>query len=152
MDTSADEYYDLIDLMGEWEQQLEDHEPAKMKSRIERILLGMGFSEGDFERDTGECYVRHFSDDSLKRHEDSKLYGFSPMPTSLDGVRRDLKHGGPHSFTKEGYYALDPVTGRCECMASTYHGVRSALGMCKHERVRQLVHRMRNTQNYQNSM
>lgn len=54
MDTSANEYYDLIDLMGEWEQQLEDHEPAKMKSRIERILLGMGFSEGDFERDTGE--------------------------------------------------------------------------------------------------
>ena len=54
MDTSTDEYYDLIDLMGEWEQQLEDHEPAKMKSRIERILLGMGFSESDFERDTGE--------------------------------------------------------------------------------------------------
>jgi ATP-binding cassette subfamily F protein 3 len=54
MDTSADEYYDLIDLMGEWEQQLEDHEPAKMKSRIERILLGMGFKESDFGRDTGE--------------------------------------------------------------------------------------------------
>ena len=54
MDTSADEYYDLIDLMGEWEQQLEDHEPAKIKSRIERILLGMGFNESDFERDTGE--------------------------------------------------------------------------------------------------
>jgi len=54
MDTSTDEYYDLIDLMGEWEQQLEDHEPSKMKSRIERILLGMGFSESDFERDTGE--------------------------------------------------------------------------------------------------
>ncbi len=54
MDTSTDEYYDLIDLMGEWEQQLEDHEPAKMKSRIERILLGMGFNESDFERDTGE--------------------------------------------------------------------------------------------------
>ena len=54
MDTSADEYYDLIDLMGEWEQQLEDHEPTKMKSRIERILLDMGFSESDFERDTGE--------------------------------------------------------------------------------------------------
>ena len=54
MDTSTDEYYDLIDLMGEWEQQLEDHEPAKMKSRIERILLGMGFKNSDFERDTGE--------------------------------------------------------------------------------------------------
>ncbi|MEC8280095.1 MAG: ABC-F family ATP-binding cassette domain-containing protein [Verrucomicrobiota bacterium] len=54
MDTSTDEYYNLIDLMGEWEQQLEDHEPGKMKSRIERILHGMGFSESDFERDTGE--------------------------------------------------------------------------------------------------
>ncbi|MCH2073792.1 MAG: ATP-binding cassette domain-containing protein [Puniceicoccaceae bacterium] len=54
MDTSTDEYYELIDLMGEWEQQLEDHEPGKMKSRIERILHGMGFSESDFERDTGE--------------------------------------------------------------------------------------------------
>ncbi|MGZ0655238.1 ABC-F family ATP-binding cassette domain-containing protein [Coraliomargarita sp. W4R53] len=54
MDTSADEYYDLIDLMGEWEQQLEDHEPGKMKSRIERILLGMGFKQSDFDRDTGE--------------------------------------------------------------------------------------------------
>ena len=54
MDTSTDEYYDLIDLMGEWEQQLEDYEPAKMKSRIERILLGMGFKKDDFERDTGE--------------------------------------------------------------------------------------------------
>jgi len=54
MDTAAEEYYDLIDLMGEWEQQLEDYEPAKMKSRIERILLGMGFKESDFERDTGE--------------------------------------------------------------------------------------------------
>lgn len=54
MDTSTDEYYDLIDLMGEWEQQLEDQEPGKMKSRIERILHGMGFSESDFERDTGE--------------------------------------------------------------------------------------------------
>ncbi|MEM1223741.1 MAG: ABC-F family ATP-binding cassette domain-containing protein, partial [Verrucomicrobiota bacterium] len=54
MDTSEDAYYDLIDLMGEWEQQLEEYEPAKMKSRIERILLGMGFKATDFERDTGE--------------------------------------------------------------------------------------------------
>ncbi len=54
MDTSTDEYYDLIDLMGEWEQRLEEHEPAKMKSRIERILLGMGFKQNDFDRDTGE--------------------------------------------------------------------------------------------------
>ncbi len=54
MDTSEDAYYELIDAMGEWEQQLEDHEPGKMKSRIERILIGMGFKQTDFDRDTGE--------------------------------------------------------------------------------------------------
>lgn len=54
MDTSEDAYYDLIDQMGEWEQQLEDHEPHKMKSRVERILMGMGFKATDFDRDTGE--------------------------------------------------------------------------------------------------
>ena len=54
MDTEAAEYYDLIDQIGEWEQQLEEFEPQKMKSRIERILTGMGFSMEDMERDTGE--------------------------------------------------------------------------------------------------
>ncbi len=54
MDTEAEEYYELIDTIGEWEQQLEEFEPQKMKSRIERILMGMGFKKSDFERDTGE--------------------------------------------------------------------------------------------------
>ncbi|CAI8266953.1 MAG: putative ABC transporter ATP-binding protein YheS [Opitutia bacterium UBA7350] len=54
MDTESEEYYDLIDAVGEWEQQLENYEPQKMKSRIERILLGMGFLTTDFQRDTGE--------------------------------------------------------------------------------------------------
>ncbi len=54
MDTSEDAYYDLIDAMGEWEQQLEEYEPEKMKSRVERILIGMGFKQTDFERDTSE--------------------------------------------------------------------------------------------------
>ena len=54
MDTSEEAYYDLIDQIGEWEQQLENFEPHKMRSRIERILLGMGFTEKDFNRDTGE--------------------------------------------------------------------------------------------------
>ena len=54
MDTSEEAYYELIDQIGEWEQQLENYEPRKMKSRIERILTGMGFLEKDFNRDTGE--------------------------------------------------------------------------------------------------
>ena len=54
MDTEDPKYYDLIDTIGEWEQQLENYEPQKMQSRIERILIGMGFQSTDFERDTGE--------------------------------------------------------------------------------------------------
>lgn len=54
MDTSSEEYYELIDLIGEWEHKLEEHEPEKMKSNIEKMLLGLGFEMTDFERDTGE--------------------------------------------------------------------------------------------------
>ncbi|MFU8847325.1 MAG: ribosomal protection-like ABC-F family protein [Opitutales bacterium] len=54
MDTESAEYYDLIDAIGDWELQLEEFEPQKMKSRIERILTGMGFKMSDMERDTGE--------------------------------------------------------------------------------------------------
>lgn len=54
MDTEAPEYYELIDAIGEWEQQVEEFEPQKMKSRIERILTGMGFALTDMGRDTGE--------------------------------------------------------------------------------------------------
>ncbi|MBG31123.1 MAG: ABC transporter ATP-binding protein [Opitutae bacterium] len=54
MDTASEEYYDLVDLMGGWEQQLDENEPEKMKSRISRILTGMGFALEDFDRDGGE--------------------------------------------------------------------------------------------------
>lgn len=54
MDTSSEEYYDLIDVMGEWEQQLEESQPDRIKSKIERILTGIGFEISDLERDTGE--------------------------------------------------------------------------------------------------
>ncbi len=54
MDTSSEEYYDMIDMIGGWEQKLEEYEPEKMKSKIERVLLGLGFAIEDMERDTGE--------------------------------------------------------------------------------------------------
>ena len=50
-------------------------------------------------------------------------------------MRRVLAHGGPLSFTREGWYAICRRTGRCQCLASTYHGVRSARGLCKHARL-----------------
>ena len=54
MDTSSEEYYELIDMIGEWEHKLEEHEPEKMKSNIEKMLLGLGFEIKDLDRDTGE--------------------------------------------------------------------------------------------------
>jgi ATP-binding cassette, subfamily F, member 3 len=54
MDTSSEEYYELIDLIGEWEHKLENHQPEKMKSNIEKMVLGLGFSMEDLTRDTGE--------------------------------------------------------------------------------------------------
>jgi ATP-binding cassette, subfamily F, member 3 len=54
LDPTEEEYYELIDSIGEWEHQLDDHEPEKMKSRIERVLHGLGFSDTDLNRDTGE--------------------------------------------------------------------------------------------------
>ena len=44
MDPEAEEFYDLIDLMGAWEEQLASFEPEKMNSRIEKVMTGMGFS------------------------------------------------------------------------------------------------------------
>ena len=37
MDTSSEEYYNLLDQIGAWEQKLESHEPEKMKSKIEKL-------------------------------------------------------------------------------------------------------------------
>ncbi|MGF1452880.1 MAG: ABC-F family ATP-binding cassette domain-containing protein [Opitutales bacterium] len=53
-DPDAPEYYELIDRIGEMEQKLEDQEPQKMRSKIERVLQGLGFYHSDMDRDTGE--------------------------------------------------------------------------------------------------
>ena len=50
MDPEAEEFYDLIDLMGAWEEQLASFEPEKMNSRIEKVMTGMGFSLEDLDR------------------------------------------------------------------------------------------------------
>ncbi len=43
MDPETEEFYDLIDQMGAWEEQLASFEPEKMNARIEKIMMGMGF-------------------------------------------------------------------------------------------------------------
>ena len=47
-------YYDTLDVIGELEHKLEDLEADKMKARVEKVLLGLGFSMSDMTRDCGE--------------------------------------------------------------------------------------------------
>ena len=54
MDPSTDEYLETLDILAEWEEQLADAEPQKIRPRVERVLLGLGFSMSDMTRDTGE--------------------------------------------------------------------------------------------------
>jgi len=54
MDTSSEEYYDLLDQIGAWEHKLQEHEPEKMEAKIKKMLIGLGFKESDMNRDTGE--------------------------------------------------------------------------------------------------
>ncbi|MBT6767693.1 MAG: ABC-F family ATP-binding cassette domain-containing protein [Opitutales bacterium] len=54
MDTSSDEFYETLELIGAWEHRLEDLDAGKLPSRIESVLLGLGFSSSDMDRKTEE--------------------------------------------------------------------------------------------------
>lgn len=98
MDPASEEYYELIDIMGEWELELEDHEPAKLRSRIERTLRGLGFSNEDMARDTGE-----FSGGWQMRIALAKLLVATPSLLLLDEPTNHLDILSQHWL--EGYLA-----------------------------------------------
>lgn len=50
----SQEYRDRLELIAEWEHRLEDADAEKLRSRVERILLGLGFSQDDMTRPTEE--------------------------------------------------------------------------------------------------
>ena len=54
MEPDTDQFYDLIDMMGAWEEQLAAFEPEKMNARIDRVFSGMGFSKEDMDRSLDE--------------------------------------------------------------------------------------------------
>lgn len=53
-DTMSDEFMDLINEYGELQERFQILDGFKIKSKIEKILIGLGFFEKDFERETSE--------------------------------------------------------------------------------------------------
>lgn len=54
LETNNPEYHETLELIGHWEHQLEGLEAHRLQSKIEKVLLGLGFSLSDMQRDTGE--------------------------------------------------------------------------------------------------
>lgn len=53
-DTASDDFMDLVNEYGELQERFHMLEGFKLKSKIEKILIGLGFFEKDFDRMTGE--------------------------------------------------------------------------------------------------
>ena len=54
MEPDTEEFYDLIDLMGAWEEQLSAYEPEKMNARIGPSFCWDGVFEEDMDRPVEE--------------------------------------------------------------------------------------------------
>jgi ATP-binding cassette subfamily F protein 3 len=54
LDPQGDEYADTLEVYGELQHKLEDLDAFRARPKAERVLMGLGFSAGDFDRDCGE--------------------------------------------------------------------------------------------------
>ncbi|MFZ1081546.1 MAG: ABC-F family ATP-binding cassette domain-containing protein [Candidatus Kryptoniota bacterium] len=79
LDPSSSEYMDTLEVYGELQHKLEDLDAFRMKSKIEQVLVGLGFSKEDFNRQTDE-----FSGGWQMRIEMAKLLLKEPSVLLLD--------------------------------------------------------------------
>jgi ATP-binding cassette, subfamily F, member 3 len=54
LDPSSEEYSETLEVYGELQHKLEDLDAYRMRSKIERVLTGLGFSQSDLNRLTEE--------------------------------------------------------------------------------------------------
>ncbi len=76
---SKPDYLDTLEVFGELQHKLEDLDAFRMKSKIEQVLIGLGFEEADFGRQTEE-----FSGGWQMRIEMAKLLLREPSVLLLD--------------------------------------------------------------------
>jgi ATP-binding cassette, subfamily F, member 3 len=53
-DHESEEFQELLEIYGELQHKLEDSEAFRLKAKIEKILMGLGFSQSDMTRQTQE--------------------------------------------------------------------------------------------------
>ncbi len=79
LDSSSTDYMEMLEIYGELQHKLEDLDAFRMQSKIERVLMGLGFSVPDLERQTDE-----FSGGWQMRIELAKLLLKEPSVLLLD--------------------------------------------------------------------
>ncbi len=79
LDPESPEYKETLEICGELQHKLEDLDAFRMRSKVERVLMGLGFSVEDFERKTEE-----FSGGWQMRIELAKLLLQEPSLLLLD--------------------------------------------------------------------
>ena len=79
LDPATGEYNEVLEIFGELHHKLEDLDAFRMKSKVERVLMGLGFSVDDLERMTEE-----FSGGWQMRLELAKLLLREPSVLLLD--------------------------------------------------------------------
>ncbi|MGJ8673417.1 ABC-F family ATP-binding cassette domain-containing protein [Rubritalea sp.] len=79
MDSSSDEYLELLYKIGDLDIALENFDPNTIKPRVESVLTGLGFKRSDFTRDCGE-----FSGGWQMRIAMAKLFLQEPAVLLLD--------------------------------------------------------------------
>jgi ATP-binding cassette subfamily F protein 3 len=79
LDPGGPDYNETLEILGELQHKLEDLDAFRMRSKVERVLMGLGFAMEDFERRTEE-----FSGGWQMRIELAKLLLRQPSLLLLD--------------------------------------------------------------------
>jgi ATP-binding cassette subfamily F protein 3 len=53
-DHESDEFKEMLEVYGELQHKIEASDAFRVKTHVEKVLTGLGFTERDFSRDTGE--------------------------------------------------------------------------------------------------
>ena len=79
LNTDSKDYHEILELIGTWERELENHDVEKLPYRIESVLHGLGFEQSDMKKQTSE-----FSGGWQMRIALAKLLLASPSLLLLD--------------------------------------------------------------------